>query len=518
MPDTPENAQDDISTALGELAAAARKMAASQPGAVAASVAGQAARGEKREENIAERLARQSTERAWGQVPPAGNDVGTGQPLPVIPKDMDFAAFQAQQRAARGEVGPPKPEGVAQKPPQTPLDAHLRERYPDRGDKWYQAVQQKAASGQQGPPRPDLSKPEYGDLDDDETPRTDRPQPAPVDLLDHPPSQERGTYGFADGGEAKAAADPPQQHESIRLLTEIRDGIRALTKRAATGEAKPAKDPNEPGDEEKEKSSTLFDMFQASPLAKTKIGHLVTRGAAIGRLAKKLFPKTFGGGKSPASPPTGGNDGGKPPKVPPGGNGKGGIPAPGGKGKKPTGLAALPTGAKVAAVAVGATAALVALGKAAVYLGYQMEGEARRLAEVSPSQAANVTILDAQRTVRDFEKGEATAGSSGQLLETLNRLEKAAQPFLVASTNVMNTFTANVIDPIADLVEVAGDALTLFKKIVPGADALLGGPPNDQGELLGRFLDAVHKDQQKKAQDAQNRMNAARNVNPRRLP
>lgn len=515
MPDTPENAQDDVSTALGELAAAARKMAASQPAAVAASVAGQAARGEKREENIAERLARQSAERAWAQVPPAGNDVGTGQPLPVIPKDMDFAAFQAQQRAARGEGGPPKPEGVVQKP-QSPLEQHLRERYPDRGDKWYQAVQQKAASGQQGPPRPDLSKPEYGDLNDDDTPRTDRPQPAPVDLLDRPNEEHTGTYGFADGGEAKAAADPPQQHESVRLLTEIRDGIRALTKKAATGEAKPAKGPDEPAEEDS-KSSTLMDLFRASPLGdgRTKIGRLITRAGAVSRLAKKFFPKTFGGGKTPASPPTGGNGGGKPPKAPPGG--KGGTPAPGGKGKKPTGFAALPTGAKVAAVAVGATAALVALGKAAVHLGYQMEGEARRLAEVSPSQAANVTILDAQRTVRDFEKGEATAGSSGQLLETLNRLEKAAQPFLVASTNVMNTFTAAVINPIADIVEVGENILEVVKKI-PVIGALLDGPPNDQGELLGRFLDAVHKDQQKKAQDAQNRINAARNANPRRLP
>lgn len=156
-------------------------------------------------------------------------------------------------------------------------------------------------------------------------------------------------------------------------------------------------------------------------------------------------------------------------------------------------------------IIVAATVALVELTKAGIDLAYSQEEHARKLAEMSPSQAANVQQLDYSRMIRDFEKGEATAGTSGDLMQSIDRFEDAMAPIETAVTNILNVVGSEVMDYLEQFAKMGGDAVKLLERI-PGVKKLIKGDDEDGPELMGDFMKRVYEEEKAKQRHGQQRI------------
>ncbi len=147
--------------------------------------------------------------------------------------------------------------------------------------------------------------------------------------------------------------------------------------------------------------------------------------------------------------------------------------AAGAEGAAAAGAMAAGAAIPIAGVAIAATFALVELGKASINLAHQQEEQSRRLAEYSPGQAQNVAELDMGRVQRNMELGEDTAGSSQELMQSLDRLEKALLPLETAVTNATNAIGSVLLDTITDTLEVLNKIYDLWRLANPALAAAI---------------------------------------------
>ncbi|MBN9522619.1 hypothetical protein J0H58_29540 [bacterium] len=163
--------------------------------------------------------------------------------------------------------------------------------------------------------------------------------------------------------------------------------------------------------------------------------------------------------------------------------------------------------------AIAATAALVELAKAGKDPAYQQESRARELAEVSGAQAAQVAQLDAGRIQRDVESGQNTAGTSGQLTDSIDRFEDSVRPLTDAIDNVSNVVGSKVLDVLsvlAEFVEPLANAVSEIAKNLPGHKE----PPKD--EAFGEQLARIDQEMQQRAATVRRAADAARDAMRRR--
>lgn len=207
-----------------------------------------------------------------------------------------------------------------------------------------------------------------------------------------------------------------------------------------------------------------------------------------------------------------------------GGGGGGGTAAPfgfgvgGGKGGGAGGGAA---GVAAGAVAIGAAMAQAA--EKVKDFAKAQEDVARRLAQFSPSQAATIAGLDANRALRDLNTGEETSGTSQKLADSINSFEETIQPLIVVITDLKNIIAGAAMDV---LTELAGWIKKLINAIIDAVNALKwwGEPLKRLGEDaqvnnggFGDFLGRIATEEERKKRAAEARINAARKINDKGL-
>lgn len=309
---------------------------------------------------------------------------------------------------------------------------------------------------------------------------------------------------------------PPSERDDRSILEAINRGVWQLVRQAAEqGKAKGTPTAQaQPG------------PFQAAldALGHTKVGGIVKR------LYQRVAPHarslrgTLGGKRGKGSARPGGKSAppimgrpvaprppgapALPTAVPVGAPGAGAAAGAGegaaAAGAVEAGAAAGPVGLIIAG-GVALTLALVEAAKAGVDFAYGMEQNARKLAEVSPSQAANVTQLDIGRTRRAIDTGESTAGSSQKLTEAIDRFEAATQPIEKLLTTLANTFGAVFLELLSDGAEKMNTMIELFKIMNPiAARALENMENNRKGEAVffGDWVKKVAADQDRKEREA----------------
>jgi len=431
------------------------------------------------------------------------------------------------------------------------LDEHVRQRYPGKSESWYETVGRQAEQGM--PPRPDLDMtraaasgqtpppaPPAGTYGFAPEQRSRGEQEAPIPLAKLPGERGHDTYGV------KADEPTAQPDQNAKTLDEIRAGVLELVRQGAQGKGlvrEPGKDRSKeaPTDDKTEREPGHKEAFRpiTDRLLNTRVGRI---GHNAYKQVRQFFPKskpTVGNkdgsnrsrDQSTKAKPTGRATARRPvasakPNAVGAGRATGaaargaGMAAGGGAGAAGGGAAAAGGGAAGAGamaaagpvgVVVAATVALVELAKAGHDLAYSQEEHARKLAEMSPSQAANVQQLDYQRMMRDFEKGEATAGSSGNMMESIDRFEKAIQPIETAVTNIMNTVGTQAMESLSNIAEGVNVILEGLKNAPMGVGkaikAVLEGEENGKnGELLGDFMKRVHDEEKAKRDAAQKRI------------
>lgn len=176
-----------------------------------------------------------------------------------------------------------------------------------------------------------------------------------------------------------------------------------------------------------------------------------------------------------------------------GGGAGAGAGAAGAAGGAGAGGAAAAAGAAFppAAIIAVATLALIELAKAGVEASYALQEHNHRLGEFSPSQAANAGVMESRRAVRDYEKGEATAGTGGSLDDAINRWEAATQPMEVLATNIGNVMASGFMNYIATIAELLTPLVTVLNKLTGSGDQEL---PSLGGYLVETYQREVAKD------------------------
>lgn len=141
-------------------------------------------------------------------------------------------------------------------------------------------------------------------------------------------------------------------------------------------------------------------------------------------------------------------------------------------GAAPAGGEAL--GGSFVGLAGRATAAAAVLGKlweSGNKLVEEQEQAARKIAQFSPSIAAAVGQLDAQRAMRALQTGEKTAATTSAMTAAINRKEQAQQPIDILVTNLKNTaatawlnFQTKLFDALGPMAEAANRSLGMDDK------------------------------------------------------
>lgn len=121
---------------------------------------------------------------------------------------------------------------------------------------------------------------------------------------------------------------------------------------------------------------------------------------------------------------------------------------------------------------------------------------AQRLSEVSGSMSAIMAEREIQQMMRDVRRGEATAGSTRELMNSeANRKEQELR-IDIALDNLKNTVLsisndvlADVLEPIAEAVEFIAEQFGLGEKKVEGVG--LGGAAMTEAMAAGARIDAM---------------------------
>jgi hypothetical protein len=171
-----------------------------------------------------------------------------------------------------------------------------------------------------------------------------------------------------------------------------------------------------------------------------------------------------------------------------------------------------------AGAVVTAASAVVDLTKASIRLAYEQERHAKELAQYSPQIAASFGALEANRAFRKVDTGFATAGTTDELTQSIDRFEKAVQPIdqlgrnlgNLAGSAIMQTLAtiAEGLQPLAEAVEDVLEVVTL------GGYQRGGG--GDQGQLFGDWLASVDKQAEARQRAADVAIRGARVANDRR--
>jgi hypothetical protein len=120
--------------------------------------------------------------------------------------------------------------------------------------------------------------------------------------------------------------------------------------------------------------------------------------------------------------------------------------------------------------ATAAAAVLSKLWESGNKLVDEQEQAARKIAQFSPSIAAAVGQLDAQRAMRALQTGEKTAATTSAMTAAINRKEQAQQPIDILVTNVKNTaatvwanFQTKLFEALGPMAEAANKSLGMGK-------------------------------------------------------
>lgn len=143
-------------------------------------------------------------------------------------------------------------------------------------------------------------------------------------------------------------------------------------------------------------------------------------------------------------------------------------------------------------VGVAATAVKAMHGFASILVDSQ-----RGVARYSGTMSAALAHLEVGRIERDMQQSRATGQSMAALTRSLDRLEKAMQPFREFTTNAFNSlaktgadFTTAVLGNFAPLIEDAGDFGKDLRDALIDVIAGVGGAP---GTAKGNhFKDLLH--------------------------
>lgn len=357
--------------------------------------------------------------------------------------------------------------------------------------------------------------------------KADKPAESETDVFGFADAKDRvevgPTYGFAPEAKPKTASEPkepksPAGRDAQAVLQSIDRGVWQLVSRSAVSGTS-----GKPEAKESEPDKPTIPGPIRELLSHTRIGRQVTRFADRVDLVRKHFGGR--GGRKTSTPRTGTPKTGgattnatsgirttpvgvRPPGLPVGmpvgaGAAAESGAAAGGAEAAAGGAAAAGMAVPVIGVIIAATFALVEMTKATINVAYAQEDHARKLAQFSPSQAANIAQLDMARIQRNVETGEATAPSSGDLTRAINRLEKAIQPLEILLTNLVNEVAAGAIEKIVPAVDAY---MVIMKPLLDGVQAiakLLGGKDEEQATSLGEWAAKVAREQDQK--DAQAR-------------
>jgi hypothetical protein len=152
--------------------------------------------------------------------------------------------------------------------------------------------------------------------------------------------------------------------------------------------------------------------------------------------------------------------------------------------------------------------ALWELAKAADATAKAQEQYARKLAEYSPSQAASLAQLDANRMLREFEQGEATAATADEMNKERDRLEKAQQPIETDWNNFKNEVSRDWNAFKASVLEALNSIVYNTKQDKIGRI----DPDKPPVETFGEFLDRVYAEETERAKRAEKEMDKTRDL------
>lgn len=208
-------------------------------------------------------------------------------------------------------------------------------------------------------------------------------------------------------------------------------------------------------------------------------------------------------------------------------------------GKGASGIKGLSGGSLAAARLAGPIGAVIAVGealnefrKAVIHATDVQIANARRLAEVHGGIAVTFARREVTEIRRDILRGDATTGSTRQLVEAEQRRKDATLPLETAIDNATNRVLAKLNDALTEFATLANQGLELIKKI-PGVAGLLeaegaGGDadiPRALGDLAvgeAQRRDAAGRDLMDIARETAARVGAARGdpiaVRPRGAP
>jgi hypothetical protein len=158
--------------------------------------------------------------------------------------------------------------------------------------------------------------------------------------------------------------------------------------------------------------------------------------------------------------------------------------------------------------------ALYQVGEAGKKLAYEQLELSRKLAQVSPSQAAIVAGLDTNRVFRDLERGEATKQTSRRNADAVDQWERAMMPIQIAVDNLKNTVGAFITERFANwLSNMEQLGIEILKKV--GANDAAKQWENalkDRAELpnlAGQDLQQMFEREQRKVRDARAKIRGA---------
>ncbi len=117
--------------------------------------------------------------------------------------------------------------------------------------------------------------------------------------------------------------------------------------------------------------------------------------------------------------------------------------------------------AATAGALVTVTAAAVAVPFAIYSWTESLLDSQRQISRFSPELASIFLQMDAAQITRDRTFGRETAGSTGELAESMMAMKDALLPISIAVTNLQNTVGTALLDKLTDLVEGVADLLGL---------------------------------------------------------
>lgn len=286
--------------------------------------------------------------------------------------------------------------------------------------------------------------------------------PVPIDRPSRPtkPSEPAPTYGVLPTERRPLPPPPPtrptEPTKDFKWEKLTRPASKDKPKKEAKSEKKPkTKEKAEDEKPEPSRARKVWDAFKD-----TGLGQRVT-GSRAGRAASEV-KEGFEGGKGIAKAA--------------GLEGAGGAAGMAGK--------AIP----VAGAAIAVAGVLVDFGKAVRSAAESALEAKRKYAELSGSQATILAESDANQMRRDMRHGEATAGSTKKLADSVNARREAEAPMNAAIEDLQNALLTKLNDLITNVIEPISEVVVQIR------DKLVGAPPPPEVGGVAGLMPSIEKE------------------------